>query len=127
MLLDAPSEPVKCIQIAKLGDFKDNHYGEFSITSDNVANWQKHLEHLPGGEAPIDFEHRSQRSPCDSKAPGWITGVELDGDKLMADIRWTQDGETAIENGVYRSCRPPTGCTGSTAATCSMTRSSARR
>lgn len=106
VLLDAPDTPLKRIQIAKLGDFKDNRYGEFSITTDNVANWQKNLSKLPGGEALIDFEHRSERKPRDSKAAGWISAIELDGKKVMADVSWTPGGEQAIKDREYRFLSP---------------------
>lgn len=106
VLLDAPAKPVSRIQIAKLGDFEDPRYGSFSITPENVANWQRNLSKLPGGEALIDFEHRSERKPRDSKAAGWISGIDLDGDKVMADARWTPDGQSSIENEIYRFLSP---------------------
>ena len=111
VLLDAPTEPVKRIQIAKLGSFNDPRYGEFDITRENVENWQRNLSKLPGGEALIDFEHRSERTPRDSKAAGWISGIDIDGDRVMADARWTPDGEAAIRGEVYRFTSPTFGPT----------------
>ena len=111
VLLDAPSSPLSRIQIAKLGDFTDPRYGEFSITGENVANWQRNLSKMPGGEALIDFEHRSERKPRDSSAAGWITGIDLDGDKVMADARWTSKGKSAIKDEVYRFLSPVFGPT----------------
>lgn len=109
VLLDAPGDPAKQVQIAKLGDFQDKRYGEFSITPENVASWQTNLAQLPGGEALIDFEHRSERAPRDSKAAGWITGINLDGDAVMADVKWTPLGEQAIKDRVYRFMSPTYG------------------
>lgn len=106
VLLDAPAKPVSRIQIAKLGTFNDKRYGDFDITAENVANWQRNLSKLPGGEALIDFEHRSERKPRDSKAAGWISGIDLDGDKVMADTRWTPGGRDAIETETYRFISP---------------------
>ena len=37
VLLDSPAQPTKRIQIAQLGDYHDDRYGDFSITTDNVA------------------------------------------------------------------------------------------
>jgi phage I-like protein len=108
-LLDAPDNIGKPIQIAELGDYDDSRYGEFSITADDVADWKKNLSRLPGGEALIDFEHRSEKAPRDSRAAGWITSIELDGDKVMATPRWTPDGEQAIKNGTYRFLSPAYG------------------
>jgi hypothetical protein len=106
VLLDAPDRPVSRIQIAKLGDFDDARYGTFSITKENVANWQRNLSKLPGGEALVDFEHRSERKPRDSTAAGWISGIDLDGDKVMASTRWTPRGKQAITDEEYRFISP---------------------
>ena len=108
-LLDAPDALNKPIQIAELGEFSDSRYGDFSITKDDVADWQKNLSQLPGGEALIDFEHRSERKPRDSRAAGWVSGLQLDGDKVMADVRWTPDGEKAVKDGTYRFISPAYG------------------
>jgi phage I-like protein len=107
-LLDAPTSGRR-FQIAALGDYNDSRYGEFSITKKDVKDWAKNLSQLPGGEALIDFEHRSEKSPRDSRAAGWITGIELDGDKVMADARWTPDGEQSIKDGIYRFVSPAYG------------------
>lgn len=109
ILLDSPSKPSKPIQIAALGDFEDSRYGSFSITRDDVADWQKNLSKLPGGQALIDFEHRSERKPRDSKAAGWVTGISLDGDRVMARVRWTPRGEKAIKRGEYQFISPAYG------------------
>jgi phage I-like protein len=105
-LLDAPAKPTKRVQIAKLGDFSDGRYGEFSITADEVESWRKNLAKLPGGKAVIDFDHKSQRTPRDSRAAGWITGVHRDGEKVMADVDWTELGEGAIERREYQFFSP---------------------
>jgi Mu-like prophage I protein len=101
ILLDAPAEPASQVTIAKLGDYVDGRYGEFSITADNVAHWQKNLEHLPGGRALIDLDHRSERKPRNSEAAGWITGVGLDGSDVVASTEWTPVGRKAIEEKRY--------------------------
>jgi phage I-like protein len=108
-LLDSPVSAAGTIQIAQLGDYSDPRYGDFQITAGDVADWQKNLTQLPGGEALIDFEHRSERKPRDSRAAGWITGIELDGDKVIANARWTPDGEQAIKDGSYRFISPAYG------------------
>lgn len=109
VLLDAPGEPRARIQIARLGKVKDPRYGEFEITAGNVASWRKNLAHLPGGRSLIDFEHRSEKSPRNSEAAGWITGIDLDGDKVMADAEWTDKGSEAIKNKRYLFLSPAYG------------------
>ncbi len=106
VLLDSPDEPLRRIPVAELGTFSDPRYGEFSITSDDFDDWKRNLSALPGGEALIDFEHRSERKPRDSKAAGWIKDLELDGNKVMAALEWTPGGEQAIRNKEYRFVSP---------------------
>ena len=109
ILLDSPDAPAKRIQIARLGPVKDKRYGDFAITADNVANWQKNLSHLPGQRALIDYEHRSEKRPRNSEAAGWITGIHLDGNKVMADAEWTDTGAAAIKSKRYLFLSPAYG------------------
>ena len=111
VLLDAPDTPTSEIQIAKIGQFKDARYGEFSITPEEVSAWNKNLEHLPGGKALIDFDHLSDKpSPHrNTKAAGWITNVYLQGDVPKAQVEWTPKGEEAIKNKDYLFFSPAYG------------------
>lgn len=109
VLLDAPAAPTSRIQIARLGSVTDKRYGEFDITANQVENWKRNLSKLPGQRALIDFEHRSERSPRDSEAAGWITGIDLDGDKVMADAEWTDKGTDAIQSKRYLFLSPAYG------------------
>lgn len=109
VLLDAPATPARRIQVARLGPVSDERYGEFEISRENAENWQRNLEHLPGKRALIDFEHRSERKPRDSQAAGWITGIELEGDAVMADVEWTPKGAKAIRSKQYLFVSPAYG------------------
>ncbi len=108
-LLDAPASATSRIPIAKLGDFKDGRYGEFSITRDDVQAWQRNLEHLPGKRALIDLDHRADRTPRNTEAAGWITGVDFDGDTPVAEVEWTPVGRQAIEDKRYLFFSPTYG------------------
>lgn len=109
ILLDAPTEATKRIQIARLGPVKDRRYGKFEITKDNVKNWKKNLAHLPGQRALMDFEHNSEKSPRNSEAAGWITQIDLDGDRVMADVEWSDKGAEAVRNKRYLFLSPAYG------------------
>jgi len=110
VLLDSPDTPARKVQIAALGDYDDPRYGSFSITKDDVEDWKKNLSALPGGQALIDFEHRSERKPRDSQAAGWIDGIELaDGGRVLASVRWTPKGEKAIKSRRYQFISPAYG------------------
>jgi phage I-like protein len=111
VLLDAPAEAESTIQIAKLGDFKDARYGEFSITADEVSKWKQNLDLLPGKEALIDFDHLSDKpSPHRrTEAAGWIKDVFLDGDAAMAKVEWSTAGEAAIREKRFKFFSPSYG------------------
>lgn len=61
-----------------------------------------------GGALPIDFDHRSlgPQGTADSRAAGWITGMEMVGDRILASVDWTEDGRRAIEGRSYRFLSP---------------------
>ena len=111
VLLDAPGTPVTRTQIAKLGSFKDKRYGEFQITAADVKDWQAGLARLPGQRAAIDLDHSADRpQPFRStEAAGWITSVDLEGDKVMASTEWTPLGEKAITEKRYLFFSPTYG------------------
>ena len=108
-VLDAPTAPVSRIQIARLGEVKDPRYQDLSITPEMVQSWKTNLGALPGGRALIDFEHRSEKSPRDSKAAGWVSDVTLDGEKVMANVTWTPLGRQAVEDQTYSFVSPAFG------------------
>jgi phage I-like protein len=109
VVLDAPDRPRSRIQIAQLGEFKDNRYGEFAIGREDVENWRANLSKLPGGRALIDLDHSADRSPRRTEAAGWITGIDWDGDTPVADVEWTPVGKDAIEQQRYLFFSPTYG------------------
>jgi hypothetical protein len=77
--------------------------GAISITSamiDEIArNW------IPGDERPIDVDHAralGRLDPAEAGARGWIVGCRRDGDRLLARIRWTDEGRRLIRDGAYQ-------------------------
>lgn len=66
------------------------------------------LAAVPGGALPIDFDHRSigPQGAADSRAAGWITAMEVEGDRVLASVEWTEDGRRAIEGRSYRFLSP---------------------
>lgn len=109
VLLDAPATATSRIPIARLGEYKDKRYGEFSITKDDVADWQRNLEKLPGGKALIDEDHSSSKTPRRTEADGWVTGVELDGKQVYGQVEWTPRGKAAVEEKRYLFTSPTYG------------------
>ncbi len=66
------------------------------------------LARAPGGVLPIDFDHRSiaAQGTADSRAAGWITGMQVEGDRMVASVEWTAEGRAALEQKSYRFISP---------------------
>ncbi len=108
-LLDAQAR--ERIQIAKLGNYSDVRYGDFKITAAEVRAWAQNLAKLPGGRAPIDFDHKADKPGAarDTEAAGWITGVALEDGVPTATVEWTDKGRDAITNKRYLFISPTYG------------------
>jgi phage I-like protein len=104
-VLDAPTESNGRIQIAKLGSFEHSTFGKFDITTEQVESWRENLAKLPGGHAPIDLDHSSDRGKG-TEAAGWITGIDIEDGKPMADVEWTPLGKAALSEKRYRFISP---------------------
>lgn len=105
-VLDAPAtDSTARIQIAKLGSFEHGNYGKFQITQEQVESWRDNLAKLPGGHAPIDLDHSADRGRG-TEAAGWITGIEIEDGKPMADVEWTPLGRAALSEKRYRFISP---------------------
>lgn len=109
--LDAPGEAVSKLQVAKLGSFTDPRYGGFEITAEQVQRWKDNLGVLPGGKAPIDLDHRSEKSGPErsTEAAGWIEDVNLVDGRAVADVTWTTLGKQAIDEQRYLFFSPAFG------------------
>jgi phage I-like protein len=51
---------------------------------------------------PIDLDHLSGSPDHESRAYGWVEGLEARVDGIYARIRWTAAGRSAVESGEYR-------------------------
>ncbi len=60
----------------------------------------------PGEELLVDFDHESWDNKKRTTAAGWIQNVKSAAQGLMAQIRWSGSGKTALANGDYRFISP---------------------
>jgi phage I-like protein len=98
--------PRSRIQVAELGSFSDpGRYGDFAVTAADVASWQKVLADHFHGEVPIDVDHHTDRG-ISSEAAGWIKGLTVDGNRVLADVEWTDLGAEAIRSRRYKFVSP---------------------
>lgn len=93
------------IPVARLGKFKDRRYGNFAITREDYDGWKRNLTEVFNGEAPVDYDHSPEKGGG-SEAAGWIKSLELDGDKVMAQVDFTPQGAQAIRDGRWRYISP---------------------
>jgi len=64
-------------------------------------------EAAPGGHLCIDFGHGLHGGgERRSSAAGWITDLEAEGDRIMASVEWTPEGEAALKGRAYRFVSP---------------------
>lgn len=75
--------------------------------ADTDAVISRSLANAPSGVLPIDFDHGLDgRGAKDGSAAGWITGLTVKGDRIVADVEWTKLGESALRDKTYRFVSP---------------------
>lgn len=103
-----PSAPADRIELIPVGTFKTaDKRPQFRI-DDAEAVIAASLDLAPGRVLPIDFDHRTfaASGSADSRAAGWITGLEVEGDRIMASVEWTEEGRQAVSGRSYRFISP---------------------
>lgn len=61
----------------------------------------------PGGELPIDFDHALDgKGDGNGLAAGWIKELTVEGDRIIANVEWTDVGAKAIEAKHYKFISP---------------------
>ncbi|MDO5648856.1 phage protease [Paracoccus sp. (in: a-proteobacteria)] len=95
------------IELVPLGQFRmADARGEFRLT-DAAEVIERSMAHAHGGALLIDFGHGVQgQAERRSDAAGWITALEIEGDRVMASVDWTPAGRAAIEQKSYRFISP---------------------
>lgn len=102
----APDAPAR-IELIPTGAFRTaDRRGEFSL-DDAAEVIATSLQAAPGGHLCIDFGHGIYGSAeRRSSAAGWITGLEPEGDRIMASVEWTPEGAQALRDRAYRFVSP---------------------
>ncbi len=108
--------PTSRIQVAVLADdFTDPRYGDFAITQDHLANWQRLLASQFGGKVHIDLDHGTDYGTgTGSEAAGWILALDQNGpdgqtptpDEVWALVEWTPLGVEKIRSKAYQWISP---------------------
>ena len=103
------------IQVAKIGEFFSQRYGNFAITSDDLRQMLVNFTSvtpLAPTQLPVDYDHLSMnpKNPGDGKAAGWFKTGKMElrrGDsELWAEVEFTPVALHAIEQKEYRFISP---------------------
>jgi phage I-like protein len=109
VLLDAPAQGTREVQIAKTGTFKDPRYGTFTITLRDFSKWIANFQELHRSEGreglPVDVDHRPEKSG-DTEAVGWITSLSIKSNELWASVEWNSVGKELVADRRYKYLSP---------------------
>ncbi|MCL4065920.1 phage protease [Pseudomonas sp. GX19020] len=97
------------IELIPVGAFRTADGRPPFVLDDPAAVIATSFLHAAGGKVlPIDFDHRSfaEQGSADSRAAGWITGLEVEGDRVIALVDWTAEGRAALASRSYRFISP---------------------
>ena len=97
------------IELIPVGPFRTADGRPPFVLDDPAAVIATSFQHAAGGKVlPIDFDHRSfaEQGSADSRAAGWITALEVEGDRIMASVEWTDEGRAALASRSYRFISP---------------------
>ena len=103
-----PSAPADQVELIPVGPFRTADNRPAFRIDDAAGVIAASLAAAPGNVLPIDFDHRSfaKQGGADSKAAGWITAMDVKGDRIMASVEWTAEGRSALEGRSYRFLSP---------------------
>lgn len=97
------------IELIPVGQFKTDDARPAFTLADPAAVIAASFAAAPGGRLLVDFDHRSVPvgdARPDTRAAGWITAMEVEGDRIMASVEWTPEGRAALEGRAYRFISP---------------------
>ncbi|MFE3838880.1 phage protease [Pseudogemmobacter sonorensis] len=104
-----PASAPDRIELIPVGQFRTADARRPFLLDDPAAVIAASFQHAAGGKVlPIDFDHRSfaGHGSADSRAAGWITALEVEGDRIMASVEWTAEGRAALAGRSYRFISP---------------------
>ncbi len=94
------------IELAVVGKWVGHPNGAFEITLEDLHQIKANFDASPN-DVVIDYEHMTlwgERAP----AAGWIIALEVESDKLIGEVKWTQSAIEHIKQEVpeYRYISP---------------------
>ena len=95
------------IELIPTGRFRTaDARGEFTL-ADAKGVIERSMAMAKGGVLLIDFGHGVQgQAEKRSDAAGWISALDIEGNRIMASVEWTPAGQAAIRDKSYRFISP---------------------
>lgn len=91
------------VQLAKVGEYRGHHMGEFAFTRESferiIANFERQAN-----DVPFYYGHPNRHDGQDPPAAGWISALRINGEWLEGLTRFTERATAAIAGDEYRHC-----------------------
>ncbi|APE43649.1 hypothetical protein BOO69_09650 [Sulfitobacter alexandrii] len=96
------------IELMPLGPIRlQDRRGEVGRVTDAAGLIARTMAAAKGGMLPIDFAHGMDgQGNRDGRAAGWITSLEVSGQRIVASVEWTPAGEEALRGRHFRFISP---------------------
>jgi hypothetical protein len=102
-MAELPSELPREIEVLRAGSWSHVYYGEIKITAGDLEQFVAHYnERVLVRDVPLDIQHFDSSEG----APGWVMGLRTDGERLLAEVEWTDYGERLVTNRRFRYVSP---------------------
>lgn len=104
----ADNDPLTRIELMPIGPVRlKDARGLVGQVVDASALIARSLEQADGAVLPIDFDHGMDgRGARDGRAAGWITSLDIEGERIWAHVDWTPLGAAALRDKTYRFISP---------------------
>ena len=96
-----PDKRVKALYYKGKQETFKHWMGEFTLNDDVFQNFvANNKKKCVGRELYVNYDH--EYGATGSKAAGWITNMEVEGNDLLLSVDWTPSGELALQNKEYK-------------------------
>lgn len=103
--LSETEELPKSVEIMRLGQWNHPLYGKFKITSETFSEIIKNFDDkVRGVDICFDLEHGGTNKK--SEAVCWVNKIRQDGDRLLAEVDWTDLGKEKVKSKSFRYFSP---------------------
>lgn len=101
-LVELQGDQRSTIEVMRVGQWDHPVHGAIEISRDDLRQFKENFDNdVRRVELAVDQEHNDEKG-----AAGWIESLELNDNRLMADVEWNEFGVELIEDERYRYISP---------------------